>query len=201
MKKLHQYMMILAASALTACSSMDISEAESYAENYPAGFDARTYMDLHPSLFALQVHDYVTAHNKEIENNSTPEVYAALVAADNATFTEAVQLALFVNPYYGGLTEAQWASASSTQKKWIAGFNLVDAADDLAALETYRQNGVNLEAIGLQYIMFGKTHGWAYRACTPEESATVALTPVDLVYPVSFAVCRDLATGTDHKIQ
>lgn len=199
MKKFHQYMMILAASALTACSSMDLSDAEAYAEDYPADFNARTYMDLHPTLYALQVHDYVAMHNKEVEKSMTPEAYAALVAADNATFDDSAQLALFVHPYYGALTEAQWATASNSQKKWIGGFNLVDAPNDLAALEEYRLNGVNLEAIGLQYVMFGRTHGWAYRACTDVESAGAVAAGELLTYPVQFLVCRD-AAGVDHII-
>lgn len=190
MKKFHQYMMILAASALTACSSLEISDAEAYGEEYPAGFDAKAYMDLHPVLYTLQVRDYVLNYNKALKASTDEGAYDAEAASDKAVFeaNEALKQNLLSSPYYAGLGE----------KNLSGNFNLIGVADDWAALEDYRLYHVDLQAIGLQYIMYGRAHGWAYRVCAPTEvgGATTEL----LQYPVQVLVCRDAATGIDHII-
>ena len=49
MKNHFKYLMLLAVAALTACSSMEVNEAESVEENFPADFVAAEYLELHPA--------------------------------------------------------------------------------------------------------------------------------------------------------
>ena len=63
MKNHFKYLMLLAVAALTACSSMEVNEAESVEENFPADFVAAEYLELHPALRSLQILDYVDSYN------------------------------------------------------------------------------------------------------------------------------------------
>lgn len=105
MKNSFKYLMLLAIAALTACSSMEVDEAEAVEENFPSDFVAAEYMELHPSLRSLQVLDYVESYNDALENISKEDIQA-----DSTAFMEdTAQLhKIYVDPNLGGYTEELW---------------------------------------------------------------------------------------------
>lgn len=105
MKNSFKYLMLLAIAALTACSSMEVDEAEAVEENFPSDFVAAEYMELHPSLRSLQVLDYVESYNDALENISKEDIQA-----DTTAFMEdTAQLhKIYVDPNLGGYTEELW---------------------------------------------------------------------------------------------
>ena len=70
MKKSLHLLTALGFFALTACSSLDVNEAEAIEGNYPDDFSAAEYMALHPELRSLQIRDYVKNYNKALELSS-----------------------------------------------------------------------------------------------------------------------------------
>ncbi len=104
MKKSLQYLIALSVAALTACSSMEVSEAESVEENFPKDFVAAEYVELHPELISLQIRDYVKAYNGALilEKDSIQADTAAFMA-DTASLHQ-----IFVNPKYAGFSEDLW---------------------------------------------------------------------------------------------
>ena len=52
--------------------------------------------------------------------------------------------------------------------KYLKNFNFVDTRDDLSRLKTIP---VDTLAISLQYVMYGESHGWAYRRCKESEKS------------------------------
>lgn len=68
---------------------------------------------------------------------------------------------------------------------FLKNFNFTDTEDDLAAL---REIKIDTLAISLQYSMFGRDNGWAYRKCTEAEAGNPAITEV---YPVTKLYCVD----------
>lgn len=105
MKNSFKYLMLLAIAALTACSSMEVDEAEAVEENFPSDFVAAEYMELHPFLRSLQVLDYVESYNDALENISKEDIQA-----DTTAFMEdTAQLhKIYVDPNLGGYTEELW---------------------------------------------------------------------------------------------
>jgi len=177
MKKLYQYTMFLMAGALAACSSMEVSDP--YEDSLPAGFNARVYGDLHPELRYLQLKDYVAYYNRYLESTVTKNGgdFSAMKAADEANFAaatnEANLAAMCSSKFIGGASghsaeSCVNVSADVSLMKELKEFNLIGVTDDFAALESVPFDNV---AFSQQYIMFGQSHGWAYRDCSDAELA------------------------------
>lgn len=109
MKKMHQFMTVLAAAALAACSSMDLNEEEALSENYPSDFNVDVYRALHPNLRSVEVRDYVAAYNTKLKD-SLGEAFAAVVAADTTAFlADTASLHLIItDPELGGYSQTLW---------------------------------------------------------------------------------------------
>lgn len=117
MKKMHQFMTVLAAATLAACSSMDISDEKALSENFPADFNAAEYSSLHPVLHSLEVRDFVTSYNTKLKDSLGSE-YTALMNADNLAFAgdsatgvmgDTANLhKILVDQRLGGYSEQQW---------------------------------------------------------------------------------------------
>jgi hypothetical protein len=207
MKKLHQYMMILLAGVLGACSSMSVDDP--YVDSYPAGFSALEYMSLHPELRMMQYRDYASDYNTQLKENLGDAAYNAQKSTDEANLlanTEAMQ-AIYFDKYMAGGTAEQWAAALQEKaeieaakaaveaaggptmadsvtnaiagkkpKLWntivsyVTAVNLVGVDNDFAVLTALP---VDEDVISQQFLMFGRTHGFAYRACRPDELANV----------------------------
>lgn len=181
MKKLYQYTMILLAGVLGACSSLEVSEP--YTENFPAGFTAQTYMQLHPILRKLQIKDYVEMRNSLVKDSVTKAGgdYAALKASDDALFAASPTIVqICSDPYMGGypLDTCANAAANATIMKDLAELNFVGVNDDFTALS---QVPVDEVAISQQYIVFGQSHGWAYRFCDATELANMTRDQVTVI--------------------
>jgi len=166
MKNFKLLFSVAVASALFGCSSMEVEEQEALLGNLPADFSYQEYMELHPELRNLQIKDYVTAHN------SSAAVTAEQKAADeNAFWANAAQLHdIYVDPYMGGHTEAEWAAAAGDTaliKKEVKDYNLVDTTGDYQFILA---NSLDTFAISYQYKLFGQLHYWAYRRCTETEA-------------------------------
>lgn len=103
MKKYGKYLMILTAGLLTACSDMGVNEDKAVAENFPEGFSASEYAELHPALISLQVQDFVAAKNASFTDSVEK-------AKDSVAFFENKEMVhkIFVDPKLAGFTEADW---------------------------------------------------------------------------------------------
>lgn len=287
MKKSLFLLTALGTFALMACSSLDVSDAESTKENYPDDFSASEYVALHPGLRSLQIQDYVKEHNSALSLEKD------VVAADTAAFLAdtATLHQIFVDPDYAGYTEDFWkeewavlittttvcdtvfqfdtisvrvqdltnsavtkvylgelsyaadgsisevtgftdslhsaASAvsfeigesyavvnkansmridttkivdnascrdeqdsifgglSAATKRQLLKFNFEDSVDDLNLLA---QVPVDSEAFSLQFLAYGKAHGWAYRMCRDDELNNPTQTET---YPMVKLYCTD----------
>lgn len=107
MKKMKKFLPLISLAALMACSSMDVSESESVAENYPDDFDVNVYMELHPELRSLQIQDYVSNYNDALDTN----VYTDdVITEDSTTFLADTALlhVIFTTPEYAGYSEDIW---------------------------------------------------------------------------------------------
>lgn len=277
MKNSFKYLMLLAVAALTACSSMEVDEAEAVEENFPSDFVAAEYMELHPSLRSLQVRDYVDAYNDNLGLSKEE------IEADTAAFmADTAQLhKIYTEPTLGGyseeLWEESWESYYEDSTSCIIETDTVSMKlDDLVNEQvltvyvesiTYDAEGVITEiqgyedsaktsavthvistdltvakrgtvtvpdtiscetiqveisggltkdvvrqlklfsfhdtekdyekllkvpvdtfAISYQYVLFGRSHGWPYRACKDDELDNPIQTET---YPVSKLYCAD----------
>lgn len=277
MKNSFKYLMLLAVAALTACSSMEVDEAEAVEENFPSDFVAAEYMELHPSLRSLQVRDYVDAYNDNLGLSKEE------IEADTAAFmADTAQLhKIYTEPTLGGyseeLWEESWESYYEDSTSCIIETDTVSMKlDDLVNGQvltvyvesiTYDAEGVITEiqgyedsaktsavthvistdltvakrgtvtvpdtiscetiqveisggltkdvvrqlklfsfhdtekdyekllevpvdtfAISYQYVLFGRSHGWPYRACKDDELDNPIQTET---YPVSKLYCAD----------
>ncbi len=222
MKKLHQYMMILVAGVLGACGSMSVSDP--YAEALPADFNAQEYLSLHPQLRVRQIKDFVADYNSQVKANLGKE-YDAVKKADDEAFLANTDMlgAIYMHPQIGGHTSDEWAgiladfALPDTSKGYkitrsmMAEYNFVGVADDASLLLSVP---MDYQAVAQQYHVFGRDHGWAYRACRAEEAAN---TPRDTLpiatyqknhiaekdgsfIPDTGYYCRD-ALGVDRLIQ
>ena len=178
MKKLYQYMMILLAGVLGACSSLSVDDP--YADGLPAGFNVKEYMELHPYLRMFQIKDYVADYNAAFKDSVTAAGgdYSALKATDEALFTADVAslMAICADSTLGDYSADTCASVTSfsTVVSALTSFNFVGRADDLQALASIPVDEV---AISQQYTVFGKSHGWPYRYCTAAEAANPERNP------------------------
>lgn len=203
MKKLYQGLVVAAALVFAACSSMDISEAEATAEYYPEGFDVTVYAQLNPVLISLQIRDFVKSAN-------SLTISAEEVAADKEAFSAdtASLHVIYVSPRYAGYSEEDWINlwtntADSIVTKKISSmtelFNIKSVRDDLKTLDAIQ---IDYEAIKMQFMVFGKTHGWPYRLCDPvTEAANPSVDAVNnpVVYPATKYYCKD-ASGVTREI-
>lgn len=203
MKKLYQGLVVAAAMFFAACSSMDVSDAEATAENFPSDFDVAVYAQLHPVLMSLQMRDYVTDYNKTVAKGLSADE----VAADKELFSsDTASLHVFyVNPKYVGFPESEWTalwggisdSLFKIKMDYLSKYNLYGVQNDLQTLEAMP---IDYEAIKIQYVAFGKSHGWAYRSCVGNEVAGPAVDPVTPVqYPATKLYCMD-AAGVTHEL-
>lgn len=277
MKNSFKYLMLLAVAALTACSSMEVDEAEAVEENFPFDFVAAEYMELHPSLRSLQVRDYVDAYNDNLGLSKEE------IEADTAAFmADTAQLhKIYTEPTLGGYSEELWEeswesyyedSTSCIIETDTVSMKLDDLVNDQVLTVyvesiTYDAEGVITEiqgyedsaktsavthvistdltvakrgtvtvpdtiscetiqveisggltkdvvrqlklfsfhdtekdyekllevpvdtfAISYQYVLFGRSHGWPYRACKDDELDNPIQTET---YPVSKLYCAD----------
>ena len=277
MKNSFKYLMLLAVAALTACSSMEVDEAEAVEENFPSDFVAAEYMELHPSLRSLQVRDYVDAYNDNLGLSKEE------IEADTAAFmADTAQLhKIYTEPTLGGYSEELWNeswesyyedSTSCIIETDTVSMKLDDLVNDQVLTVyvesiTYDAEGVITEiqgyedsaktsavthvistdltvakrgtvtvpdtiscetiqveisggltkdvvrqlklfsfhdtekdyekllevpvdtfAISYQYVLFGRSHGWPYRACKDDELDNPIQTET---YPVSKFYCAD----------
>ncbi len=144
MKNHFKYLMLLAVAALTACSSMEVNEAESVEENFPADFVATEYLELHPALRSLQILDYVDNYNSGL-TLSEEEIEADTIAfmADTAQLHK-----IYADPTLGGYSEELWEeswesfyqdSVACTTKEDTISMKLDDVVND-AVITVYVEN-------------------------------------------------------------
>ena len=74
------------------------------------------------------------------------------------------------------------------KRRRLVNFNFNDNLLDLVELESLLQNDLNMDVIALQFIMYGQSHGWAYRICTDEEKNNPVQTET---YPAVKLYCDD----------
>lgn len=177
MKKLYQYTMILLAGVLGACSSLDVSDP--YSENLPSDFSVETYKQIHPYLVKFQYKDYVEARNAFVKDSLSKVGgnYNALKTEDDAKYKAMdpnVLAEICKHPFMGGYPEASCVNVAANTEimKDLIEFNLVGVADDFAALRNFPVDPV---ALSQQYIVFGRSHGWAYRWCSEAETLNNAI--------------------------
>ena len=302
MKKLYQGLMIIATAALTACSSMEVNDAEAVAENYPDDFDAAVYLELHPVLLTMQRINYVKDENAKFKASMDAETYATKVKEDSiAFFADTASLhTFFTSPNYLGFAETTWDSlwieklettvkddtvfrisqvvvdtldsagtvkgsqvvyvdsleqdstgnlitvvygkldTSATESVTIEidevtlsvsskgiksvpdGINQVTKVDTIPPgldatvtsytypyniygatndLDVLNKLTPDTEAAALQFVAFGKGHGWAYRRCKAEELGNPAVDPIlkPVVYPATSLYCDDNGTAREIK--
>ncbi|WP_288800357.1 hypothetical protein [uncultured Fibrobacter sp.] len=185
MKKSLHLLTALGFFALTACSSLDVNEAEAIEGNYPDDFSAAEYMALHPELRSLQIRDYVKNYNKALELSSDAiDADVEAFSADSAALYR-----IFITPEYAGYSEEFWleieGQISTAQLTFLKQFNFYDTLDDLTALTKIP---VDTLAISFQYLVFGREHGWAYRKCSDAEKKN----PIQAeTYPAVKLYCDD----------
>lgn len=124
MTKLCKYLTMLAASAFVACSSMDVSDAESIAENFPKDFTFEEYYALHPVLRSAQLQDTVKRYNDALKNVLSAEEIAA---DEEAFFADMDQMhTLFVDPRYVGWSESKWELAWAPSEDTVKVVDKID---------------------------------------------------------------------------
>ena len=113
MKHFRLYLITLAALLMAACSSMEVDDDELYVENFPKDFTDSVYMKLHPELQAIQVKQFVKAHNDSLKNQMDADKYQKMLDDDTTAFVQdtATLHEIFVTPYYVGYSEDDWADA------------------------------------------------------------------------------------------
>lgn len=117
MNKMHQFTIALAAAALAACSSMDLSDAEALSENFPRDFNTAEYVSLHPNLHSVEIINYVSDYNNKLKD-SLGDAYTELMTNDNIAFIgdtaagvmgdTATIHKILVDTRLGGYSEQQW---------------------------------------------------------------------------------------------
>jgi hypothetical protein len=185
-------------------------------------------MTLHPELRVRQIKDFVADYNNQIKESLTKKQFDSTKKAQDSLFLLNVDVlgALYVHPLIGAHSFDDWAklinnySIGDTSKaeykdalevfKSMAEYNFVNVDDDLPLLLAVP---VDYDAISQQFHVYGREHGWAYRACRPEEAAntprsslpiekaqTVAATSAASFIPDTGLYCRD-AAGIDRLIR
>ena len=228
MKKFHQYMMILLAGVLGACSSMSVDDP--YEENFPEGFDANVYVELHPELRIAEIRDYV-AYRNEVVSDSMKKAgvddatLTAFTTNDETAFLANTAVAQGVYTVLAGHSAAEWeayiAQKGSTEKeakqavakveKELKEFNFINVTEDQ---NTWNNVPKDLTAYSMQYTLYGKSHAWAYRYCNDNEKIANPLVPeTDLddgkpagtnptdFSPITYLVCYDNVSLVNRVIQ
>jgi hypothetical protein len=228
MKKFHQYTMILLAGVLGACSSMSVNDP--YEDSLPAGFNASVYVELHPQLRVAEIKDYV-AYRNELVSDSLKKAgvddatLSAFTANDETAFLANTAVAQGVYTVLAGHSAAEWeayiAQKGSTEKeakqavakveKELKEFNFINVIEDLNAWSNVPKDQ---NAYSMQYTLYGKSHGWAYRYCSDSENITnlpvpegdldkgipAAKNPTDFT-PITYLVCYDKVAMINRVIQ
>ena len=191
MKKLYQYTMILLAGVVGACSSLDVSDP--YSENLPSDFSAQTYMEMYPYLRKFQYKDFAEARNlyvqdslKALDSKNYRTTYKALKEADEANFKAmdpAILAEICKDPFMGGYPAESCVNVAANAEimKDLIEFNMI-GIDDYSALRNFPVDEV---AISQQYVIFGRSHGWAYRWCTEAETQDPDHHPARELLPIA----------------
>lgn len=184
MKKLHQMMTVLAAAALAACSSMDLSEEEAVSENFPADFNSAVYANLHPILHSFEIRDYVTAYNAKLKDSLGNAVYTEMEKDENLHFIGNDSILgdtahlhqIFVDPRLIGYTEQKWnsiwlsTSEVKTDTVWsdpvlvscMLDPMVADSNGEKTTIEIAIVDSVTMDAEGKKYlVIYGKTDSTA----------------------------------------
>jgi len=197
MKKLQHYFMVLLAGALGACSSMSVTDP--IAEALPADFNVATYLELHPELHMVQIKDYAADYNSQLKASVPDSVYKKSKSDDELLYTADTtkMIAIYTHPLLGGHSAADWTNlfvlkpdtaetdiakrdslaivkrdkaVNSAINELKSTFNLIGVADDISVL---LQTPIDEFAVSQQFLVFGKSHGWAYRRCVGAEEASI----------------------------
>lgn len=171
-----KYLLPFAVAALTACSSMEIEDTESMVENTPTDFDAQKYLSLHPQLRYLQIKDAVAAYNENVkatlgnDYNKTANTEKKSYAANTVLLQNVLTQLINVSAWQPVADIAE--SATALADVFSADLNFVGSDDDANLLATViSQLDTSGDLEKMQYILYGKSHGWPYRPCTAEEIA------------------------------
>lgn len=151
--------LLLSASALAfmACSSLEVSNPEE--ENFPADWSAAAYMAVNPDLRAMQIRDQVSIMNTRSG--------IAADEADAAAF-EAIMGDVALN--YAGFTAANWDAVDKAKVKFVMGFNVNGATNELEILATIQPDTT---ALAMQFVSYGRREGRPYRMCGEGEGTIV----------------------------
>lgn len=133
-------------------------------------------------------------------------------AFQELTVIEAAKAAVAADS--AGVDAETKATAKKSPSLWkaiqgeVTLFNFIGVADDITALKNIP---IDSMAFSSQYVMYGRTHGWAYRACradevnnTPRSSMQISQTQATAAAKGEFVAdnnlyCRD-AAGVDRQI-
>jgi hypothetical protein len=199
MKNVKYLLSVAVASALVACSSMDIDDQEALAENFPEDFADSTYLNLHPELVRIQLKDYVTSYNKKLSDSVSSLVKAetakcldedtdcinaakvyktafdSSVAVDTAAYyaDTAGLHKILVDRLLGGFTEADW------QSDWNVSYTKTDSvitSKDTILFRIDSVAGADTVKIMLKLLKDGdttKTGEFTYDATDPAKIAKI----------------------------
>jgi hypothetical protein len=189
MKNLWKLAIALPAVALMACSSMDVDNADS--ANWPSDFDAQTYATINPILFDLQLQDYIAAYNASwktaqyasaanaIDSANVKTAMATAISADSAEFfADTANLHLLYSRYAGSTDTSDWSNPSDSIVKarniYIYKYYNLYGKTVSEELSYIRDSvAVDLNAVKLQYTLYGQIEGRPYRYCKTGEAMTL----------------------------
>lgn len=82
-------------------------------------------------------------------------------------------------------------------KNYAFPYNIYGVTNELVVLDNLTPD---TEAAALQFVAFGKSHGWAYRRCKANELTNAAVDPVyGVEYPATKLYCDDNGTAREIK--
>lgn len=189
MKNLWKLTIALPAVALMACSSMDVDNADS--ANWPSDFDAQTYATINPVLFDLQLQDDISAYNtawkaslyavaaNAADSATVKAAVTSAISADSAEFfADTANLHLLYSRYAGITDTSDWANSSDSIVKarniYIYKYYNLYGKTVSEELSYIRDSmTVDLNAVKLQYTLYGQIEGRPYRYCKTGEATTL----------------------------
>ena len=115
---------VAVASALTACSSMDVDDEEALAGNFPEDFSDSVYLNLHPELVRVQRKEYVAAYNTK--QADSVKAYVEAETAKCLGNADCVAKANAVQTEYNAMVEAATATLK-TKKAYQSAITEIDA--------------------------------------------------------------------------
>jgi len=221
-------MMILLAGVLGACSSMSVDDVygDSFPAGFSNQEYMDIHPELRMMQVRDYVAEYNDQLKKDVGTEAFNAQKTADEAVLFANLTAVQQI--YLDKFYCGGSAAVWDSAmqeypivqaqnailaqdpndkdakaaKAACKNWnkvvdyVSAVNFVGVADDLTALQNIP---VDYLAISQQYQMFGRTHGWAYRACRADEAANQdrRTMPIDSLQRSGVADPADFITDTN----